>query len=89
MHDYLKNEAFIRMYSDIINPIPEHVMWFDIGCQHPFPPIKKTHIGIPKKIRKKESSDATTGTKTKGFVLMCSYDRCIGHNKRSCKQSPN
>lgn len=51
VHDYLKKEAFIIMYSGIINPIPDNIMWFDVGCQHPLPLIKRTLVSRPKKIR--------------------------------------
>lgn len=45
-------------------------MWSNVDCQHPLPPIKKTLIGKPKKLRQRVPTDLLMEQNKEYFTQM-------------------
>lgn len=86
VHAYLKNEAFMRTYYGIINPIPTKEFWDDVGCEPLLSPNKWNPIGRPKKLRQRELGEPFA-PKNKGYVHKRGNCGSVGHNKKIIQTS--
>ena len=82
-----KRTTYIDFYDPIIEPINGQNMWRPNGLPPVQPPIKRRHLGQPKKKRALELDEPRSHRKNRGVGISKQCKACgkLGHNRTSCK----
>nr|XP_017251959.1 PREDICTED: uncharacterized protein LOC108222565 [Daucus carota subsp. sativus] len=94
-----KKETYWKTYTNYMQPLEGSDMWPKSKLVPVLPPMQRRMPGRPKKARRKEMhEDNAKGTSLKangavqvskkGVQMTCSNCGEIGHNKKTCKNSP-
>ncbi|XP_014511388.1 uncharacterized protein LOC106770077 [Vigna radiata var. radiata] len=88
-HPYYKKDAYRTCHAPIITPINGQQLWPTSDSPQLLPPIYKTPLGRPKKLRRREANEYVSHSKLskKNIAMRCSTCNAYGHNVRSCKKS--
>ncbi|WVZ03118.1 hypothetical protein V8G54_023924 [Vigna mungo] len=89
VHVYYKKQAYVTCYAPEIVPINGQQMWpTSENTLLLLPPIYKTPLGRPKKLRRRETDEPVSHTKLskKHAIMKCSNCKEFGHNVRSCRR---
>ncbi|KAK3198303.1 hypothetical protein Dsin_021718 [Dipteronia sinensis] len=79
----LSKAAYLRTYNYMIHPIPDLCVWGDHVRAPIQPPPLKRKPGMPKLLRKMESTEKPKAARSGSVV--CGKCRLSGHNSRTCK----
>lgn len=91
VHQYYKRDAYVRTYSPEISAINGPKMWPQVpNVPNVLPPQYKRGAGRTKKLRRKEPDEPTNATKAARGGHQNNCMRCgkLGHNVRTCKNTP-
>ena len=84
-HQFLTTEAYLRTYSENINPMPDEVTWPVVEHDPILPPLITRMPGRPKKNRRREPNEPPPTSQSKrSTTLRCCICKDFGHNKRTC-----
>ncbi|KAI9195204.1 hypothetical protein LWI28_012661 [Acer negundo] len=83
VNGYLTKEAYVRIYNNVIHPIPDQTAWPTIKPRKVLPPLHKRMPGCPKKNRKRGPEKGPKQKRSGG--VKCRGCGEFGHNIRTCK----
>ncbi|XP_047173251.1 uncharacterized protein LOC124841106 [Vigna umbellata] len=88
VHPYYKKKAYETCYGPKIVPINGQQLWSTSESGALLPPVYKTPLGRPKRLRRREADPYVSHTKLskKNLVMKCSSCNKFGHNVRTCKR---
>ncbi|XP_074373472.1 uncharacterized protein LOC141713798 [Apium graveolens] len=85
-----KKELYIEAYSQLLKPMKGSLYWPKTEFPDILPSKARRMPGRPKKYRRREQGEdgACTKLSKKGVLMRCSQCMVAGHNKITCKASP-
>jgi len=88
VHAYYKKAAYEACYNPKITPINGQQLWPKSNQPELLPPIYKTPLGRPKKLRSREADEHASHSKLskKNLIMKCSRCKQLGHNIRSSRK---
>jgi len=88
VHPYYQKNAYLACYGPEINPINGQQMWPKSDFLELLPPIYKTPLGRPKKLRMREADEHVSHSKItkKNIAMKCTRCNQFGHNIRTCRK---
>ncbi|WVZ09785.1 hypothetical protein V8G54_014315 [Vigna mungo] len=92
VHVYYKKPAYVTCYAPEIVPINGQQMWPNSeNTPLLLPPIYKTPLGRPKRLRRREADEPVSHTKLskKHAIMKCSSCKEFGQYVRSCRRKKN
>ncbi|CAH9145724.1 unnamed protein product [Cuscuta epithymum] len=92
IHAYFKKDMYLRVYENMIHPVPGMHEFEDSGKGEIAAPDVKLRRGRPKKKRRADGNDINPSKASRrGLTHTCKMCGTLGHNKRTCpkKSAPN
>lgn len=88
VHDCYKVDTYLKIYSNLMNPINGKDLWSPTNNYTLVPPDVEKRLGRPKKARRREPDEPSDPTKLgkKGIKMTCRLCGKVGHNIRTCKK---
>ncbi|KAG5580571.1 hypothetical protein H5410_051198 [Solanum commersonii] len=86
---WYKKETYLKIYSHLIQPVPNMEMWPESRNPIVEPPGSRKMLGTPPKNRREIGEVRKAGNfPRKGTSMTCSICRGFNHNKRNCPKNP-